>query len=116
MPVLHLGSCIASSNGSCRVSHNLDSEQPAGWFDAPRFELRRLPLTAPPAAWAGEAADWIDGRRPVLSLSGIDEHFHTPADTASALDPLELDAVLDAVETAAVAIFAAGADTISRQR
>lgn len=112
-PVLHLGSCIASRNGHCRVTHNLESRAPETWFDCARFELRPLSLSAPPSAWAGEAADWIDGRRRVLSLSGIDDHFHTPADTAAVLDCAELEATLVALERAAMAIFAAQAATIS---
>ncbi|MDJ0777974.1 MAG: hypothetical protein QNJ85_08935 [Gammaproteobacteria bacterium] len=115
IPVLHLGSCIASTEGSCRVTHNLAADEPASWFSGQRFELRRLPLGASPVEWAGEAADWIDGQRPVLSLSGIDQHFHTPADTADKLDPAELETTLAACERAAMAIFAAGTDTITRQ-
>ena len=112
--MLHLGSCIASTEGSCRVTHNLASDEPASWFSAQRFDLRRLPLDASAVEWAGEAADWIDGRRLVLSLSGVDEHFHTPADTFDKLDAAELEATLEACERAAMAIFAAGTDTITR--
>ena len=115
-PLLHLGSCIASVDGSCRVTHNLKSNAPASCFHSPRFDVRDLSVNAPPAQWAGEAADWIDGRRPVLSLSGIDDHFHTPADVANALDPAALETILDAVEHAAMAIFDAGAATITRQQ
>ncbi len=116
IPVLHLGSCIASREGCCRVTHNLGTQAPERCFTAKRFELRGLSLSAPPSEWAGEAADWIDGQRPVLSLSGIDRHFHTPADTADRVDAAALEATLAALEQASVAIFAARAATITRQK
>ncbi len=114
-PVLHLGSCLASSSGTCRVTDNCGLDAAKIGFDASRFDPRGVAMNASPSEWAGEAADWINGRRPVLSLSGIDDHFHTPADTADALDPRQIDAMLDAVERAAMAIFDAGAATIARQ-
>lgn len=102
--VLHLGSCIATLEGSLdAVLH-----APNGTVDSVRTHLAPLSVKfrvpdhpGEKDEWVGESRCWAGRAKSMLSIAGSSPDFHTPEDTPDrATSPKQLGLALQCIKTA----------------